>query len=336
MRRRGFTLIELLVVIAIIAILVALLLPAVQQVREAARKSQCQDNLHNIGIALHNYEGTFKLFPNGNVAGSDGSWGASWWPRIFPFMEQNAIYNQLTFSGSHHGWTSPSGGTAGPQNCNALRGVIIDVARCPSSPLEPLRDAGSCFIQNVSYMGIMGATDGNGFTNPTNRVANCCGCCGGQQATGQIVDGNIFGPLVAYGINNITDGTSNVILVGEHSDFILDNTGQRVVQVNGIHGILMGGPNLTRIRDAPGGMFDRQFNLTTIRYPPNAPAINNDPAWPGVGDNYGVNNPLNSAHPGGVQVLVGDDQVRFISDNMDMQSLRRIATRDDGQPVRVP
>ena len=337
MRRRGFTLIELLVVIAIIAILVALLLPAVQQVREAARKTQCQDNLHNIGIALHNYEGNYKFFPNGNVAPLDGGWGASWWVRLLPFCEQNAVYNQLTFSGRNHGWTHSAGGTAGPSNCNPLRGVIFDIAFCPSSPMEPLRDAGQCMIANPSYMGIMGATDGNGFTNPTNRVANCCTCCGGQQATGQIVDGGAFGPLVAYGIKHLTDGTSNVMLVGEHSDFIWE-TGSisRTRQVSGIHGILMGSPNRTRIRDAPGGNFERQFNLNTVRYPPNAPAINNDPAWPGVGDNYGVNNPLNSAHPGGIQVLIGDDQVKFFSENIDMQTYRRIATRDDGGSVKVP
>ena len=335
MRRRGFTLIELLVVIAIIAILVALLLPAVQQVREAARKSQCQDHLHNMGIALHNYHDTAKFFPNGNVASSVGGWGASWWPRIFPQLEQGAIYSRMTFSGSHHGWSHSAGGPEGPINGAALRGVHIDVTWCPSSAMEPLRDAGEAVMMNPSYMGIMGAVDGNGFTNPTNRVANCCGCCGGPTASGIITAGGMFGPVVAYGIKDMLDGTSNVIVIGEHSNFILNAANQKVVQVSGTHGILMGSPNLTRIQDCPGCMFERQFNVTTLRYPPNAPAIDGSALWPGVGDNFGVNNPLNSAHAGGIQILMGDDVVKFLSENVDMQTLRRAVTRDDGQPIKL-
>ncbi|MEZ6066405.1 MAG: DUF1559 domain-containing protein [Planctomycetaceae bacterium] len=182
----------------------------------------------------------------------------------------------------------------------------------------------------------MGATDGNGFVNPVGRVGNCCNCCGGQQATGQVVDGNIFGPTVAYNMASLRDGTSNIIIVGEHSDFIWDAAGTKTVQVSGTHGILMGGDQLLRIRDRPissGHNWGRQFNMTTVRFPPNARVVNNDPAWPGVGDNYGSNNPLNSAHPGGVQVLMGDDVVKFVSENIDMLTFRRALTRDDGQPV---
>src|SRR6187455_2473364 len=96
--RRGFTLIEMLVVIAIIAILVALLLPAVQQAREAARRSQCKNNLKQIGLAMHNYHDTFNGFPNGGIASSVGGWGLSWYIRILPYIDQAPVFNGINFS----------------------------------------------------------------------------------------------------------------------------------------------------------------------------------------------------------------------------------------------
>jgi hypothetical protein len=97
--------------------------------------------------------------------------------------------------------------------------------------------------------------------------------------------------------------------------------------------MLMGSPNLTNIEGAAGSMFERQFNLTTIRYAPNAPAVINSTSWPGISDNFGVNKPLNSAHTGGVHVLLVDGTVRFISNNVDIGNLARLASRDDGSPV---
>ena len=105
MRRRGFTLIELLVVIAIIAVLIALLLPAVQQAREAARRTQCKNNLKQMGLALHNYHDTYNGFPNGNIASAAGGWGMSWYMRILPYVDQAPVFNKLTFSGTHPGWS---------------------------------------------------------------------------------------------------------------------------------------------------------------------------------------------------------------------------------------
>ena len=128
----------------------------------------------------------------------------------------------------------------------------------------------------------------------------------------------------------MSDGTTNIAVVGEASNFIWNSAGQRVVDAVGVHGILMGSPNLTRIEAAPGGMFERQFNLLTIRYAPNARAVDNNPAWPGIGDNFGINLPLNSAHPGGTHVLMGDRTVRFINNSINMQTYRRLMTRDDG------
>lgn len=144
----------------------------------------------------------------------------------------------------------------------------------------------------------------------------------------------MFGPMEARGINGVTDGTTNTIIVGEHSNFILASPGgTRTAIVIGTHGIMMGGDTATRIEAAPGGTFGRQFNLTTVRYSPNAPAVVNDAAWPGIGDNFGSNNPLNSAHVGGIHVLLCDGSVRFLSDNINMLTLRRLCTRDDGQVI---
>ncbi|MEZ6055736.1 MAG: DUF1559 domain-containing protein [Planctomycetaceae bacterium] len=120
-KRRGFTLIELLVVIAIIAILVALLLPAVQSVREAARRSQCQDHLHNIVIAFHNYEGVNKGLPmSATSTGPEWGWGA----RMLSFVEQKPMFDQLNVN------RSPFNNAL--QNQFQLLQTGMDIYRCPS------------------------------------------------------------------------------------------------------------------------------------------------------------------------------------------------------------
>jgi len=326
MRRRGFTLIELLVVIAIIAILIALLLPAVQQAREAARRSQCKNNLKQVGLALHTYvDGTKGLYPPGNVASNVGGWGPSWWMFILPNVEQGAVFKKLTWNGSHPGW-SCCGDASGTANGNVLRDANFPFVVCPSSPLTSMRDTGGGNGPHPQYFGIMGATDGNGFTNPSSRIA--------YAGMGSVITaGGMFGPLESRKMAGMTDGTSNIIVVGEASNFIRDAAGNKVADVVGYHGMLMGSPNLTRIEACPGCGFERQFNLLTVRYAPNAPAIDSSPTWPGVGDNFGNNLPLNSAHSGGIHVLMGDGTVRLINNTIDMLTYRRLCTRDDGGTI---
>src|SRR5512138_2911325 len=118
MRRnvRGFTLIELLVVIAIIGVLVSLLLPAVQQAREAARRSQCKNNLKQVGLALHNYHDSFNQFPPASIAPGHS---ANAWVFILPYADQAPVYNKLVFTSSSF-WFGVSGG--GP-NRDAMNGV---------------------------------------------------------------------------------------------------------------------------------------------------------------------------------------------------------------------
>src|ERR1700683_2124991 len=106
--RRGFTLIELLVVIAIIAILIGLLVPAVQKVREAAARTQCQNNLHQIGVALHGYHGDYHKFPGGSHSIEDNYWYWSWMAKIMPYIEQGNLFNEATHY-AQTGQTGPGG-----------------------------------------------------------------------------------------------------------------------------------------------------------------------------------------------------------------------------------
>lgn len=334
---RGFTLIELLVVIAIIAILIALLLPAVQQAREAARRSSCRNNVKQIGLAMHNYHDVFGSFPNGTTASSVGGWGMSWWVRILPYIDQAPVYNQIEFSGTHPGWT---GNNPGRANGLVAAGQAFPVMICPSSPLEPLRNTGGG-VQNClpHYVGMAGASNGDGFTNgSTHPERTRTGCCG-NATDGRIAFGGLLLATETKKIKDATDGTTNQILIAEASDFATDVNGNPV-SIQGVHGWLMGSP-----RNSVQPTNERMFNLTFLRYPPNyvknwQPGDARYMTNPdnilnrnGVGGNFGANNGIYSAHTGGAMVGVADGSVQFLSENIDMETLRRLCTRDDGQPV---
>ena len=344
--RKGFTLIELLVVIAIIAILVALLLPAVQQAREAARRSQCKNNLKQIGIALHNYHDVFSTLPNGTVASAVGGWGTSWWPRILPYTDQAGLFEALTFDGAHPGWThntGPEGGfptSAGYRNGQAANRNPISLMLCPSSSLPKLKDTGGGnFINTPHYIGIGGAANGNsridlipnGFVQDSflnsaiHPQVNRSGCCG-SHTNGRVAYGGVLIPTRSILFRDITDGTSNVIAVGECSDYAADAS-CGPVDINVTHGFLMGSP-----RNSVSAQNERMFNLTFINYPPNFVKTPGNGVLPnaGIGNNFGANNGLYSPHTGGVQVVLADGAVRFIGENVDMLTLRRACTRDDG------
>ena len=206
-RSHGFTLIELLVVIAIIAILIALLLPAVQQAREAARRTQCRNNLKQLALAIHNYHDVHGVFPIGQLyRGPTGSrragqrsHGWAWSAYILPMMDQAPLYNQID-------WT---GVPSDPGNIDAVR-TILSAHWCPSNAYQQTIDIGSPGDQweirnpgqaRTTYIGNAGAFR-NGFQIPND-----------EQNPARII--GIFGRDSKIRMRDITDGSSNTFLLGE-------------------------------------------------------------------------------------------------------------------------
>lgn len=313
LRRRGFTLIELLVVIAIIAVLIALLLPAVQQAREAARRSQCKNNLKQIGLALHNYHDVFNQFPSaqGNTGPNSGGgemWGHSQWVSLLPYADQAPMYNQWNFSANDEGWTG---------NRPIYTGKRIPWLFCPSSPLG---DGGNGTVAPAAqYFGIAGASPRAPFTDTAeffDQSANW-GHCSNR---GMLV--NRFGKK----IRDCTDGTSNTMIEAEISNYIFDAVGNRGDRRPGRNwGWTMGGLTYW------DGWAPHVSNVT-IRYAPNSKVLGqNGLVWPAWDDASGSNTPLSSAHVGGAHVLLTDGAVRFVSENLDMSTLTLLAVRDDGK-----
>ncbi|MES2790880.1 MAG: DUF1559 domain-containing protein [Planctomycetota bacterium] len=300
-RNRGFTLIELLVVIAIIAVLIALLLPAVQQAREAARRSQCKNNLKQIGLALHNYHDTYGRFAPGSYVPGHST---NMWASILPYADQANVYNKLNFN-QGWSWIGQSGG--GP-NLLVVAGVKPPYMLCPSSPLPDTVSKNGQPIGQGSYTMISGAdTDPNTFTTPSSGLSSI---------------GGVFFANSSIGFRDMSDGSSNTIMIGETSDWGKNGTTNTDIRSDHGDGIWIGDPNTWNGGDP------RCFNRTTIRYASGT----RDATLNGVaGQN--CNTPLVSAHVGGSHVLLGDGGVRFISDNLNLLTLKNLALRSDGNVI---
>ncbi|QDU63769.1 hypothetical protein Pan216_46500 [Planctomycetes bacterium Pan216] len=326
MKRRpgtsGFTLVELLVVIAIIGILVGLLLPAVQQAREAARKMQCQSNLKQLGVAFNSYAESHGTLPIGNVDGSGASIGHSWWIGMMPYLDQQAIYDGFDAEVAWSGWSAAV-------NRDLLRGVRFPVMRCPSSPVDEMGDEGM-LSQDPSYMGVSGAAPGGGFTETrTQTGANCC-ADGARGSNDPIYSrGGLLMHNESIRLAEVTDGTAKTMIAGEATDYftVIDGSGQEIVSPSCGHGFQMGA-------QPSGNNIGRLWNLTTVRYPiGNKFFARADGILDGISSNNPQNLPFNSTHGGGANILMLDGSVHFLSEGFDLLALKRLATRDDGELV---
>ncbi len=337
-KSRGFTLIELLVVIAIIAILIALLLPAVQQAREAARRTQCKNNLKQIGLGIHNYESTYSRFPTAgeftDVASRDRRFfPVSLYVAILPFVEQANIYSQWNMN--YH-YTNSANSTNAALSKNVVPGYL-----CPSNALTKVdaQGYGTADYMPVAYTDIDPVL---GYRN--GLVAGVSLNADNNGALGQ-----------CRKMADSTDGTSNTILVIEDAGRTTGAAGKNdITSVKYIGGSR--GYDPTQLYAAadvapgvPGGVFSAPNRWADtdggsgVSGAPGAPPLDrkiiNNNSTPKGGpttclwsvNNCGPNDEPFSLHTGGCQAVLGDGSVRFLSENLDTQTIRRLCNPSDGE-----
>jgi prepilin-type N-terminal cleavage/methylation domain-containing protein/prepilin-type processing-associated H-X9-DG protein len=372
-QRRAFTLIELLVVIAVIAILIGLLLPAVQKIREAAARIQCSNNLKQLGLAAHNFHDVNGGFPRSGVGvGRNGyneygfggvGYGYTWATILLPFLEQNALYNQLDLNQKMSNNSGLFWGNT--YNGGVINNVKLPVLNCPSSSLPQWASIGGYNAFRSNYVAVQGAVghpsaydrdsvtiwDTQGIISyggvvspppyPSGIPQGYWGSGGGSSPI-YLVSGVQWQPVGGYGTYlgvsgydsawfdwgkktyavtavQITDGTSNTILFGEQSDWCRQSDGTLVdCRSDFGYGFFMG--------PVPWNEW-RTWGSTTVRYGVN------EKRWELIGVNTSDSPPnraLQSAHPGGVQVVMADGSVRLLAENTTLPVLYNLSNRDDG------
>jgi prepilin-type N-terminal cleavage/methylation domain-containing protein len=306
-RRIGFTLIELLVVIAIIAILIALLLPAVQQAREAARRTQCKNNLKQIGLALHNYHDVFNVFPFASMDGINATLpnaqrnGPCWFHIVLPYVEQPGISLGI-LSQTQNGVRTYS--------VAAFRDIKVPVFMCPSDPLAGKVASNQGFHGN--YLACHGST-------PTKAAGDWTATNGA------------FYPVSKTRIDDIKDGTSNTVVLSEVK-LAPDGAG-----ASGTGNVVCGSPHDLRGRYHNS----RHGNVTfSTQYPPNTPVGDrmqycngtaDAPCRECSSDASFTEIYARSWHVGGVHAGLGDGGVRFVSSNVDQSLFRAVGTIKAGE-----
>lgn len=293
-RYRGFTLLELLLVISIIAILIALLLPAVQQAREAARRTQCKNNLAQLAIALHNYHMSFECLPPGTVSDTgpvttvESGYHHSWMVQLLAVVDQYPLFQKCDFNF----------GAYAPANA-VVRQTLIPTYQCPSDWSR----------QPHKY-----------------PVASYAGCTGGSDVP---IDGDNDGLLYlnsSISYRQIRDGTSNTILAGERrfDDVPFKDLGW----MSGTSATLRNtGVNINQVMYTAGGNFSTYGNYSSVEYEDSS-AEADDPPPPEL-----QTGGFSSCHMGGAQFALADGSVRFLSENMDPLTFSHLGNREDGKIV---
>lgn len=320
-RTTGFTLVELLIVVSVISVLISLLLPALQSSREAARRCLCQNNLRQIAIALQNHEEQHKKFPIGARSQPHPSvpvstYGQSWWVEILPQLEQQSLNIRLDKNGANNGMA-----LLHAENGRLVDGVVISTMICPSTSLQVLWPVGGFQVMMPSYVGISGATSHDGF--PENRVNLCCQ----TYDDGELSAGGLLISNAAIEGRRIIDGMSRTAIVAEASGHTLDKAGYEQRVDGGFPGGWILG---TKAKGTPPEYSSpslSSWNVTSVRYGINTPNYD----LPGIHNNHGSNNPIVSTHPGGAQIAFADASVHFVSEETEINVLKRLATRDDSQ-----
>lgn len=299
--------------IAIIAILVALLLPAVQQAREAARRSSCKNNLKQLGLAMHNYHDVHQQFPctihtNGTWGANNNNHGGSWLVQMLPFVEQAPLYDGLDFDldPSHVG-TTPAGDPAYE--------VVIDAFICPSDDhpgvwtngmsVDATTNGQNRAVSNYSAsMGSQanspGGTHNNHFGNGSNTRAG-------------LLDPNTISGVIGHvswaaRFRDIKDGTSNTIALGEVRPACSNHVRNGWMHVNSMYTGTGVAINYDTCEDSA------------------SPLASFTGAW-------GWSQGFKSSHTGGAQFVLCDGSVRFIGENIDMVTYQRLGDRKDGEVV---
>ena len=333
---RGFTLVELLVVIAIIGTLVGLLLPAVQAAREAARATQCRNNMKQIGLALQNYHDARQSFPYGGrvpVNTGQGNW--NWRVDILPFMEEAALYTSLSLTPTSV-WRSNSGVTG-----TRLYTATVAGFQCPSSQfpvrysaatsdLPDLIYSSTSTVQMIDYVGVSGAAT-TGFADPFGRSNQCAsgvnGFCGNFCRNGMLT-------VETRKMKDCTDGTTSTIIVAEQSGQVngVEISAQRHGSWEGLINGKSSEINISTLALSSPGRDDWYIGgVTTVVRQPNWYWV---AGAPGPYNYSGGNNTMiNSFHPNGIHVLMTDAAVRFLSENVSVAALQRLCVKDDGQPI---
>jgi len=328
LKKRGFTLIELLVVIAIIAILVALLLPAVQQAREAARRTQCKNNMKQLGLALHNYHDVYNQFPiNYSTTFTLDNSTLSWMVTILPYIDQATLAAQIDSNfGIRNDPRSPnpdSTPVAEPSNGWVAKQPLT-VFRCPTDTSDNVMGGranyGGAWAVN-SYKGVAGGNWqwGSWQNRPAGGVIppasgdrfNHNHGQGLDRGNGLLFRGNSFSYSNKF--RNVTDGTSNTFAIGEAVPRYCTHT------------------------------WWWWFNgsTATCSIPLNAPAVcgsanaanSNDQNLAACADDWPNNYSFKSMHTGGGQFTMADGAVKFISENIDLALYRSLASLDGGETV---
>ncbi len=290
-KRSGFTLIELLVVIAIIAILIALLLPAVQQAREAARRSQCKNNLKQLGLALHNYHDTHRVFPPGFVQRSDLREQLTWPMHILPYIDQAPLYNTINADTYMGGCT---------QNGSVMR-TQLPALLCPSDTQAGL--TWTCFAR-INYVANTGIGPMRKEATPSHTFS-------------------IFYQQSSTRMRDIIDGTSNTVGLSE------------IITIAGTDNDHRG------VWCYPEGPF-YQHDWTPNTTIPDEIRINycdnSDPAAPCTGlytahNTREIRMAARSRHEGGVHALMMDGAVRFVGENLHLQTWQDLGLFNDNNVV---